>query len=619
MRLLTELKRRKVFRVAAAYAVVAWVLTEVSDTVFPRLDLPEWTVTFVIALLVLGFPVALFLSWAYELTPEGLQRERDVTAEEGATPTPRSPIVYLIVAGLIAVITIMATERFWLARAGSTEVPATTGEGARAAIYDKSIAVLPFTDYSPGGDKDWFADGLADEIRDALTRTPDLLVNARTSSFRYKNRNLDVREIAAELGVAYVLEGSVRMSAERIRVTAQLIRAADGFHLWSERYDRDVAEMIEIQEDLARQIAMAMETTMDPEALADMAVVGAHSVDAYQAYLQGRALDILDPTSESYALYELARTVDPDFAEAHFRAALYWWLQLDINRAESYENELSPGQIRTRFLERIDEAIATAPTPAARKGYQAMKASRELRLRRAIDLYRGYLAERPGEIAVWSELMLQAQRAGDQAVLTEALETILARAELTPEAAQLYLTFAWWGSDQEQVLDHVAALLARWPDQELAWYQAHRALLAAGEVETARAVAAHYNQLPGAVDVLSMLVNARQACAEGNRAGVEGMLVSVPEDDISLNWLYLIMLGRPHEAADLLMPLERDGRTEALASFLFYPEFDPTPYPSLMRVLEREQVERLPPAAQLYACPSGNEVRSDSERRSSAT
>lgn len=602
MRLLTELKRRKVFRVAAAYAVVAWVLIEVSDTVFPRLGLPEWTVTFVIALVVLGFPVALFLSWVYEFTPEGLQRETDMTADEAGEPPPDRPMDYLIMAGLFAVTVIAAIGVFWFAGTGSEEAPATTAEGAPAAIHDKSIAVLPFTDYSADGDKEWFADGLADEIRAALTRTPDLLVNARTSSFRHKNSSLDIREIAADLGVAYVLEGSVRMSAERIRVTAQLIRAADGFHLWSEHFDRNVAEMIEIQEDLARQIAMAMETTMDSEALADMVVVGARSVDAYQAYLQGRALAIPDPTSESYALFEVARTLDPGFAEAHFRAALYWWLQLDINRAESYETRLTPDQIRQNFVERIDQAIATAPTPAAQKGYRAMKASRELRLRGAIDLYRGYLAERPGEIAVWSELMLQAQRASDQAVLDEALETVLAQAELLPGAARLYLTFAWWGSDQEQVVDRVAALLARWPDQELVWYQAHRALLVAGEVELARGVAARYKQLPGAVDVLSMLVSARQACAEGRRVEVEGMLATVPEHDTSLLWLYLVMLGRMQEAADLLMPLERDGRTEALASFLFYPEFDPTPFPSLMRVLEREQVERSAPAAQRYAC-----------------
>jgi len=602
VRLLTELQRRKVFRVAAAYAVVAWVLIEVTDTVFPRLGLPEWTVTFVIALMVLGFPVALFLSWAYELTPEGIQRETNVNPEEATGPSTGRPMDYLVVAGLFAVAAIAAIGLFWLAGTGSSEVPGDTADAIPAAIHDKSIAVLPFTDYSVDGDKEWFADGLADEIRAALTRTPDLLVNARTSSFRHKNSDLDIREIAADLGVAYVLEGSVRMSAERIRVTAQLIRAADGFHLWSEHYDRNVAEMIEIQEDLARQIAMAMETTMDSEALADMVLVGAQSVDAYQAYLRGRSLSVPDPTSASYALYELARRLDPGFAGAHFRAALYWWLQLDITRADSHENGLPPDQIRQHFIERIDQAVATAPTPAARMGYQAMKASSELHLRAAIDLYRGYLAERPGDIAVWSELMLQARRASDQAVLSEALEAVMAQAELSPEAARLYLTFAWWGSQQERMVDHVAALLARWPDHELAWYQAHRALLTTGEVEAARKVAVRYHQMPGAVDELSMLASARQACAEGRRAEVEEMLAWVPEGDTSLLWLYLVILGRMQEAADLLMPLERDGRTEALASFLFYPEFDPTPYPSLMRVLEREQVERLPPAGQLYAC-----------------
>ena len=158
------------------------------------------------------------------------------------------------------------------------------------ASAPKSIAVLPFADLSQAQDQEWFADGLTEEILNALAKTPDLLVSSRTSSFRYKGSTLDIPDIAKELGVAHVLEGSVRSSSNRIRVTAQLIRASDGFHIWSENYDRDLADMIEIQEDLALNIANALETTMDPEALAAMLNTGTRSVEAYEAYLRGLSL-----------------------------------------------------------------------------------------------------------------------------------------------------------------------------------------------------------------------------------------------------------------------------------------------------------------------------------------
>ena len=155
---------------------------------------------------------------------------------------------------------------------------------------ERSIAVLPFTDMSAAGDQEYFGDGLAEEILNALVRVPDLQVSARTSSFQYRDTTLSIPEIAAELGVAHVLEGSVRSAGDRVRVTAQLIRAEDGFHVWSENYDRDPADMIVIQEDLARSIATALQTSMDPEALAAMARVGTQSVAAYQDYLKGLQL-----------------------------------------------------------------------------------------------------------------------------------------------------------------------------------------------------------------------------------------------------------------------------------------------------------------------------------------
>jgi len=205
-------------------------------------------------------------------------------------------------------------------------------------INTKSIAVLPFADLSQAQDQHWFADGLAEEILNALVKVPDLSVAARTSSFQYRGSSQSIAQIAKELGVAHVLEGSVRSGGDRIRVTAQLIRASDGFHLWSDTYDRQNADMISIQEDLARNIASVLETSMDPEALEQMAQVGTRSVEAYQAYLRGVQLaaesfsiqDGRKKLREAFEQITKALEYDPQFSEAHVRVAEYWKIEFYI-------------------------------------------------------------------------------------------------------------------------------------------------------------------------------------------------------------------------------------------------------------------------------------------------
>jgi TolB-like protein len=222
----------------------------------------------------------------------------------------------MIIGVLALAVILLLVDKIFL----STDVG---GVDVATAEIEKSLAVLPFADLSQAQDQEWFADGLAEEILNALARTPDLLISARTSTFAYKGSDKDIPTIAQELGVAHVLEGSVRRSGDRIRVTAQLIRANDGFHLWSQNYDRDSTDIIEIQEDLAIQIASALETTMDPGALADMLRVGTSSVAAYQAYIHGaglRSRSLLENRNDlmrtSYEFFEEARKQDPTFSAA---------------------------------------------------------------------------------------------------------------------------------------------------------------------------------------------------------------------------------------------------------------------------------------------------------------
>jgi TolB-like protein len=314
-RLFTELKRRNVVRVAAAYAVVAWLLIEVSDTIFPRIGLPDWSVTLVIALVALGFPLALFLSWAYELTPAGVKRTEEVPAEQSVTRFTGRKLDFVIIGVLVLALGWFAWDRF----AG--------GGGATAEAREASIAVLPFVDMSAERDQEYFGDGLSEEILNLLAGIDGLKVSGRTSSFAFKGTNTSIPEIGQSLGVAHVLEGSVRRAGEQLRITAQLIEAETGFHLWSETYDSQLADIFAIQDEIAGSIADAMRLTLVASAQ------GATSdLEAYDLYLRARTLiygRTVEGLREARTLIDRALALDPDYAPALAASGELWMLLSD--------------------------------------------------------------------------------------------------------------------------------------------------------------------------------------------------------------------------------------------------------------------------------------------------
>ncbi|MCL7927928.1 MAG: tetratricopeptide repeat protein [marine benthic group bacterium] len=247
-RLFAEFKRRSVFRVAAMYGATAFVLIEAADLIFPRIPLPEWTVTLVVWLALLGFPVALVLAWAYERTPEGVRQTDPLeTAElDAIVAQPARRRWPAGIAALVGIILLCLGAWWTLTR---------TGPGAQT--YE-SIAVLPFENLSGNPDNQYFSDGLADELLNALSGVEDLKVAGRTSSFSLRDQNLDLRTIGDTLDVETVLEGSVRRSEDRVRITAQLIDAETGYHLWSDEYDRDITDIFQVQEELAQSITRAL-------------------------------------------------------------------------------------------------------------------------------------------------------------------------------------------------------------------------------------------------------------------------------------------------------------------------------------------------------------------------
>jgi TolB-like protein len=626
MSLFRELKRRNVFRVGVAYGAVAWLLAQMTDLLLNNFGAPDWVIKVLLLALLIGFPLALFFAWAYELTPEGVKKGSEVDRSQSITRQTGRKLDFLIIGVLAVVVVLLLADRFWdkpgETKSAAERPPTTAADTVRGrsaadgavelpAASAKSIAVLPFADLSQAGDQEWFADGLAEEILNTLAKTPDLLVASRTSSFRYKKSELDMPQIAAELGVAHVLEGSVRSSGERIRVTAQLIRASDGFHLWSESYDRNVADIIAIQEDLALNIAQALETTMDPAALAQMTNAGTRSVDAYQEYLKGLSLlanassnsKAAASTLEAYERFEQARAADPKFSAAHAMAADFWLTQLSPTLTASGLTELKPLQMAAEFSERMNLAIETAPSEVDRTGYMARRALFDLRLSESIRLFREYLKNRPNDERVWFSLALAASTASAQEVLEEVLEHYRVLGQQDAGAATNYANWAYFLGKASLGADYGIEALTRWPTHLELVYQTHRTLLWAGRVEEAGQMAARYRQLdPDS----SPLVEAREACAEGRRGDAEAILAGLDPKDTygrSTRWHILKLLGQEQESAAVLQPFADSGVPYQVADWLGYHKFDPTPFPAIMAVLAREGIDR-PPAVDIpFKCP----------------
>jgi TolB-like protein len=303
MGFVAELRRRNVIRMAGVYLVGAWLLTQVSSTVLPMFDAPAWLPRTIVILLAFGFVPALIFAWVFELTPEGLKRDAEVRPEESIAPQTARRMDRLIIVLLIVALVYFGIDKFVLAPRREAALVATTTEAVKASavkdaaaggagnlVNDKSIAVLPFADLSPTHDQEYFSDGMTEEILDALAKVQDLRVAARTSSFYFKGRNEKLQAIGAALGVANVLEGSVRKQGNKVRITAQLIQAHDGFHLWSQSYDGELTDVFELQERIARAITDALKVVLQGEEQKRLAPDPTRNAEAHEQYLRGRYL-----------------------------------------------------------------------------------------------------------------------------------------------------------------------------------------------------------------------------------------------------------------------------------------------------------------------------------------
>jgi TolB-like protein/Tfp pilus assembly protein PilF len=317
-----ELKRRNVIKVATAYAIAGWIIIQVTDTVFPRLGLPEWTITFVIALVGIGLPISLIFAWAFELTPEGIKKSKEVEITESVTSKTGKKLNTLIISVLSIALFFVVLERVFFAKAsimGNVE--------ASMDIETASIAVLPFVNMSSDPENEFFSDGLSEELLNALAKITDMKVAGRTSTFKFKGQNENLSLIAKELKVDYILEGSVRKSGDRVRITAQLIKADDGYHLWSETYDRELttSDVFDIQEEITGHVVEELKIKLLPEEEDQIVSRPTDNLEAYEAFLKATQKEVsMIPSDieEAILLYERAVDLDPEFTEAYARLAL---------------------------------------------------------------------------------------------------------------------------------------------------------------------------------------------------------------------------------------------------------------------------------------------------------
>ena len=273
MSIVREIKRRNVFRMAVLYIVAAWLIMQVTEVLITLTNLPHWIGPIIIWLLAIGFPISLIFSWFYEITPEGISLEKDVDPEQSITLVTGRRLDFIIISMLVAAVILFAYDKWWI-----------------GGPPEKSIAVLAFTNMSDDPEQEYFSDGISEELLNLLSKIPQLTVISRSSAFSFKGKDITIPEVAKQLNVALVLEGSVRRDGDRLRITAQLIEASSDSHLWSQSYDREFGDIFAVQDEISTAIVNALKEHLGLQVEVAVRRRYTENPEAYDAYLQGWAL-----------------------------------------------------------------------------------------------------------------------------------------------------------------------------------------------------------------------------------------------------------------------------------------------------------------------------------------
>ncbi len=431
MSLFQELKRRNVFRVGLAYVVTAWLIVQVADVALDAFDTPDWVMKTLLLLLIVGFPIALIFAWAFEKTPEGLKLEKNVDRSQSITPTTGKKMDRGIIVALAIAVVFLLVDKFVLQDAPGLNEQPPTGQAsvepqlAPEASRDLSIAVLPFVDMSEAGDSAYFADGLSEELLNLLAKIKELQVAGRTSSFAFKGQNQDLRIIGEQLSVENILEGSVRRAGDKVRVTAQLVSVKDGYHIWSETYDRELTDIFAIQDDIAHHVVEALKIELLGALSTPVSQFETSSAEAYNFYLLGKGkLRDMSFASLKVALkhFQDAVAMDPAYAPAHAGLAQTAFRLYETGAMSQKEFlMLAPGA--------LEEALRLDPNNVEALATLGSVRVAENRFEEAAQAYKRSLALSPNNVtalAAYGDALLDA---GD---VEQALEVFQRAARLNP-------------------------------------------------------------------------------------------------------------------------------------------------------------------------------------------
>ncbi len=362
-----ELKRRNVFRVAIGYVITAWLLLQVVDLVLENINAPDWVMQVFMLALAIGFPLAIFFAWAFEMTPDGIKKEKDVDRSQSIAPQTGHNLNRTIILVLVLAVAFLLYKQ--LGNQSQAPVAATESDLASEVQSTQSgmteagpvtIAVLPFVNMSSDPEQEYFSDGITEEILNRLAKVSELQVAARTSVFSFKGQSQDIRQIGEMLGVGNILEGSVRRDGEQVRITAQLIRASDGFHLWSETYDRKLENIFAIQDDIASKIAAALQISLGISDSQTATRVIPVDPKVYDLYLRARALhrNRGEGVIEALELFRQALEIDPEFAPA-WAGLAHSYDVVEFYVSEEALTEI--GDFRTESISAAQQALNLDP------------------------------------------------------------------------------------------------------------------------------------------------------------------------------------------------------------------------------------------------------------------
>jgi len=477
MGLVSELRQRNVIRVAIAYAIAAWLLIEISATTFPMLRLPEWTATFVTVLLMIGFPVALIFAWAFELTPEGLKRDKDVDRSQSITHSTGRRLDFIIIGAMAVALLYFAVTHDWSGKQGPVEPGEIT-----------SIVVLPLDNLMNDPQQDYFVDGMHEALITELSKIRALKVISRTSAARYRNTQKSVPEIALELGVDAIVEGSVLRAGNTVRVTAQLIDARSDHHLWADNFDRELSDILALHSDLAQAIVGEISVAVTPEEELRIANSASVNPEVYELYLKGRYLcQQWTPEEMATAIRYLQQAIerDPGYAPAYAELAMCYGDSSFFEYLPPLEVYPMAMAAALRALE-IDDRLAEAHTALGAVYYQMdwKFLEAEKAFKRAIELNPNnsrtliYYAWMLGETGRFEEAMVPAQRVQELDPLStsanvavaeilylsrnydEAIKEYSKNLDLNPNEPAVYFFLAW-PYEQKEMFEKSLALLEK--------------------------------------------------------------------------------------------------------------------------------------------------------------